>query len=147
MDCSIYYAIEVTGRPGVIDSVQLVLTLRSAETSRDLVAHRSDVIRPTKVYFSTVPTVGLAPLCSGLVGVQHIHFNLVAPERWGSIFSITFELILQNGSSPLVVKLLSRECHRTSLIKTGSGNGLLPDGTEPLPEPRLTKIAGAILHQ
>ena len=75
-DCSIYYATEVTGRPGVIDSVQLVLTLRSAETSRDPVAQRNDVIRSTKVYFSTVlPVDGLAPLCSGLVCVQHIYFN------------------------------------------------------------------------
>ena len=30
-------------------------------------------------------------------------------------------------------KLSSDECHRT--INIGSGNGLLPDGTKPLPEP------------
>ena len=27
------------------------------------------------------------------------------------------------------------------LVNTGSGNGLLPDGTKPLPEPMLTKQA------
>ena len=26
------------------------------------------------------------------------------------------------------------------LVNIGSGNGLLPDGTKPLPEPRLTKL-------
>ena len=29
-------------------------------------------------------------------------------------------------------------------VNIGSGNGLLPDGTKPLPEPVLTKISNAI---
>ena len=29
-------------------------------------------------------------------------------------------------------------------VNTGSGSGLLPDGTKPLPEPVLTKISNAI---
>ena len=37
------------------------------------------------------------------------------------------------------VNLLLRECHRTSLreVNTGSGNGLVPSGNKPLPEPML----------
>ena len=32
------------------------------------------------------------------------------------------------------------------LVNIGSGNGLLPDGTKPLPEPMLTQISVAISH-
>ena len=32
------------------------------------------------------------------------------------------------------------------LVNTGSGNGLLPDGTKPLPEPMLTIISKVLWH-
>ena len=32
------------------------------------------------------------------------------------------------------------------LVQTGSGNGLLPGGTKPLPEPILTIITGVLCH-
>ena len=42
------------------------------------------------------------------------------------------------------MKLPSVEYHKTLahfwLINIGSGNGLVPDGTKPLPEPVLTQI-------
>ena len=31
-------------------------------------------------------------------------------------------------------------------VNIGSGNGLVPDSTKPLPEPMLTKIYEALLH-
>ena len=40
------------------------------------------------------------------------------------------------------MKLVSGECHRTPLMtgQHGSGNGLVPSGNKPLPEPMLTQI-------
>ena len=32
------------------------------------------------------------------------------------------------------------------LVNIGSGNGLVPDGTKPLPEPMLTKFYNIVLH-
>ena len=49
-------------------------------------------------------------------------------------------------ASTLTVKLLSSECHRTSLIRVniGSGNGLVPSGNKPLSEAMVTHVYVAI---
>ena len=39
-----------------------------------------------------------------------------------------------------LVKFLSGEYHRISLVNIGLGNGLVPSGNKPLPEPMLTQI-------
>ena len=47
------------------------------------------------------------------------------------------------------VKLPSGECHNASLMIShhfGSGNGLVPSGTKPMPEPMLTQIFVTIWH-
>ena len=51
------------------------------------------------------------------------------------------------SSCTLFVKLISNECHTTSLIRShiGSLNGLVPSGNKPLPEPMLTQISVAPL--
>ena len=48
----------------------------------------------------------------------------------------------------LVVKSLSGECQRASLMKIniGSGNGLVPSGNKPLPEPVLSQMYVTIWH-
>ena len=40
----------------------------------------------------------------------------------------------------VIWKLLSGDCHRTSIINICSGNGLMPSGNKSLPEPMLTQI-------
>ena len=56
-------------------------------------------------------------------------------DRLGSKFKSTcFKLILQIDILGLPVKLGWGECHRASIV---SGNGLVPSGNGPLPEPML----------
>ena len=75
-------------------------------------------------------------------------FNSLSPGRWSSNFDnvITLmTLIIQNTHAVawvLLVKLLSGEYHRTSLmgVHIVSGNSLVPSGNEPIPKPISTQI-------
>ena len=77
-------------------------------------------------------------------------FNSLAPERCGSNFRIWFS----NSSYRIVtwalaVKLLWCECQRMSFwwaVSIGSGNGLVPPGNKPLPQPMWIQIFVAIWH-
>ena len=53
------------------------------------------------------------------------------------IWSWIFKSIIHYRAWAPTVKLLWRECHRAWPLRCGSGNGLLPDRTKPLPEPLL----------
>ena len=58
------------------------------------------------------------------------------------IFSLIWRIVVSSISCGLW--LPSAECHKTSLMNIGSGNGLVPSGNKPLPEPMLTNIYFAI---
>ena len=62
-----------------------------------------------------------------------------------SNFQANFGLLM---AEVCLAKLLSVDSHWTSLIKVsvGSGNGLVPSGNKPLPEPMLTQIYVTIWH-
>ena len=69
--------------------------------------------------------------------------NLLAPGKCGN----NFKIVISNSFYELIPwafpeKLLRGECHRTPLmiINIGSGNGLVPSGNKPLPDPMLTQI-------
>ena len=72
--------------------------------------------------------------------------NSLTPGSCGSNFlSVIPNTCFELTSSALLVKLLSGECHRKLLIsqvKTRSGNGMVPSGYKPSPEPFLTQIYG-----
>ena len=86
-----------------------------------------------------------------LLVVKCYFFFSLAPGRCGGdLKNVILELILQ-------IDILSNSCEITlkwmvldltdNQVNIGSGNGLVPDGTKPLPEPMFTQIYVAIyLH-
>ena len=64
---------------------------------------------------------------------------LIVPGRCGS----NFKSVILESLYKIVAWLLTGECQRILQMKSevniGSGNGLLPGGTEPLTEPILTQ--------
>ena len=65
------------------------------------------------------------------------------------ILNLYFSIICQGyWSWAFHVKLPSDECHKHHwwLVNVGSGNGLVPSGNKPLPEPMLTQFCITIWH-
>ena len=75
---------------------------------------------------------------------------VLTPQPLGDpamILKVSFSnLCLRLNSWALPVKLISVACHRTYWwsVNITSGNGLVPSGTKPLPDPLLTEIYAAI---
>ena len=74
------------------------------------------------------------------------YLNSLAPEIWGC--NVVFKLISRIGLITISVILALVECHKISLMTTGSqhfsGNDLVPSGNKPVPEPMLTQICEAL---
>ena len=69
------------------------------------------------------------------------------PGRWGrNLELVIVKLISKIDILSILVKLPSGDMCKTSLmiVNIGSGNGLVPSGTKPLPKPMLTKFYDTI---
>ena len=79
-----------------------------------------------------------------------IKFNLLAHGRCGSNFeSKIFKLSTHNSSSgiyEIVLSWMLQNLISNLEVNIGLGNGLVPSGTKPLPEPMLTQIHVAIWY-
>ena len=74
-----------------------------------------------------------------------MEFNSFAPKRCGSNFtSVFFKIMLQidflSASCEIVPKRVQQNPIADGSTVIYSGNGLMPSGSKPLPDPMLTQI-------
>ena len=89
--------------------------------------------------------------------LEYFNWTLGDKLQW-NFYGNQYVFIQENAFENVICKMVTilsqsenasgqaRNSLRQWKAKIGSGNGLVPDGTKPLPEPMLTKIADAKWH-
>ena len=84
-------------------------------------------------------------VCSGPDWLLLCTVNSFVAGGSGSDFkSIIFKCVIENSSFDTQCEIALQENTKEWEVNTGSGNGLVPSGTKPSPEPMLTQIYVAI---
>ena len=77
------------------------------------------------------------------MGLTTFVFNSLAPEKfeWNFRYAISNRILVIDGSGiSCEIALIWMSLDFTDAVNIGSGNGLVPSGSKPLPEPMLTQI-------